>query len=153
MRWCSPNETPVKPLRPADYSFRSFEASVGVDKFFLVQKVSESVSASSPLRKLRITVVTAIVPEALLAALQFGRCWLIGIVIIFRRNFFRKENIQFSSRRFFLCPEIAHDAQSFQVCRVVGVLYNFCSSHQNPDTHKTLESATYDFYQYINTNF
>ena len=24
------------------------------------------------------------------------------------KKFFRKENIQFSSRRFFLCPEIAH---------------------------------------------
>ena len=30
--------------------------------------------------------------------------------------FFRKENIHFSSRRFFICPEIAHDAQSLQVC-------------------------------------
>ena len=33
------------------------------------------------------------------------------IFIIFRRIFFSKI-IQFSSRRFFLCPEIAHDAQT-----------------------------------------
>ena len=37
---------------------------------------------------------------------------------------FRKENIQFSRRRFFPFLEIAHDALTFRVCRVVGVLYN-----------------------------
>ena len=39
--------------------------------------------------------------------------------------FFRKENIHFRSRLFlFPFPEIAHEAQSSQVCRVVAVLYN-----------------------------
>ena len=42
------------------------------------------------------------------------------------KKFFRAENIQFSSRRLFLCPEIAHYGQSSQVCRVVGVLYIAC---------------------------
>ena len=41
-----------------------------------------------------------------------------------QKNSLERKNIQFSSRRFFLCPEIAHDAQSLQVCRFVGVLYN-----------------------------
>ena len=48
------------------------------------------------------------------------------IVYFLSKNFFRKENIQVSSRRFFVCPEIAHDAQSSQVCIVVGALYITC---------------------------
>ena len=36
--------------------------------------------------------------------------------------FFRKENIQFSSRNFLPFTDFEHDAQTF--CRIVGVWYN-----------------------------
>ena len=54
------------------------------------------------------------------------------------RNF-RMENIQFSSRRFF-SPAIAHDAQSLQVCRVVGVSY-----HTSVGCHRGLEAGSGGF--------
>ena len=54
---------------------------------------------------------------------QLVLCFLDGSVC--RGNFSRNENVQFKTKvgSFFLFPRTAHDAQTFCVCRVVGVLY------------------------------
>ena len=56
----------------------------------------------------------------------FFRCFNIVYYYFPSQNLFRKENIQISCWRFFLCPETAHDAQSSKACKVNGFFYDTC---------------------------
>ena len=57
------------------------------------------------------------------------------------------ERKKFNSMAFiFLCPQTAHHAQSSQVCRIVGVLYNTCVG-----CHRGSEAIDRTFYVILDT--
>ena len=49
---------------------------------------------------------------------------MINIIIYRRKVFFERKRFNLVVGAFFSFPETAHDAQTFRVRRVVGVLYN-----------------------------
>ena len=90
-------------------SFASYDSTSAGSKLFLCYKKNQSLGLFQKWKE------TQLFETAIFYLLELLRNKITNSPHFFRRKNFRKDNIQFSSQRFFTFPDFAHDAQTSHI--------------------------------------